>query len=254
MEKQKRKFLLVGDTYDKLKILSVVQKRPKKFLVECLRCSSTFVSNGQQILKYPTGCPSCRKADRHAEFVQNLRRLNGTKFGDLEVLDFAGDKVLPCGTKEYLARCLCHKCGKETVTSYNRLKSGGATMCVECSRKNLQKGGKIVKDAAVAGSSVLSVQKRRLNINSATGYTGVSYHKKNKNYRAYIYFRRKQYNLGSYKKLEDAVKARKKAEEKIFGNFLAWYQENYPDRWKEIQVTQKNKDLTPKKKKAEKND
>ena len=50
-------------------------------------------------------------------------------------------------------------------------------------------------------------------------------------YRAYINFQHKQYHLGSYEKLEDAIRARKVAEEKIYGTFLNWYAETYPENW-----------------------
>ena len=46
-------------------------------------------------------------------------------------------------------------------------------------------------------------------------------------------FKKKCYYLGGYDRLEDAAKVRAEAEEKIFGNFLKWYQEKYPDKKKE---------------------
>lgn len=39
-------------------------------------------------------------------------------------------------------------------------------------------------------------------------------------------FRKKKYNLGRFDNIEDAITARKKAENEIFGSFLGWY-ENY---------------------------
>ena len=55
---------------------------------------------------------------------------------------------------------------------------------------------------------------RRKNKNSRTGITGVSAW--GDKYRAYITVDRKQINLGTFGKLEDAVKARKNAEERYF--------------------------------------
>lgn len=55
---------------------------------------------------------------------------------------------------------------------------------------------------------------RRKNRNSRTGITGVS--KWSDKYRAYITVDRKQIHLGTFKKLEDAGKARKKAEKQYF--------------------------------------
>ena len=42
-----------------------------------------------------------------------------------------------------------------------------------------------------------------------------------------IGFKGKAYHLGTYDKLEDAVAARKEAEQRYFGEFLEWYNENY---------------------------
>ena len=55
---------------------------------------------------------------------------------------------------------------------------------------------------------------RRKNKNSGTGITGVSIWKDK--YRSYITVDRKQIHLGIFEKLEDAVKARKNAEEHYF--------------------------------------
>ena len=45
---------------------------------------------------------------------------------------------------------------------------------------------------------------------------------------ASIGFKKKNYYLGIYSRLEDAVRARKDAEERIYGEFLKWYYENHP--------------------------
>ena len=57
-------------------------------------------------------------------------------------------------------------------------------------------------------------------------------------YRSYITFKRKQYSLGCYKKLEEAIEARKKAEENIYGGFLEWYKGTYPKEWEIINKKQ----------------
>lgn len=55
--------------------------------------------------------------------------------------------------------------------------------------------------------------------NSTSGVTGVSWSKQLNKWRAYIMLHNKQINLGCYKNFEDAVAARKKAEEEIFGEY-----------------------------------
>lgn len=53
--------------------------------------------------------------------------------------------------------------------------------------------------------------------NNTSGYKGVSWNKQNKKWEAYITKNRKRIGLGLYKNKNDAIEARKKAEEKYFG-------------------------------------
>ena len=41
-------------------------------------------------------------------------------------------------------------------------------------------------------------------------------------------------------RLEEARAAREKAEKEIFGPFLEWYTENYPEQWKRMQKKKKS--------------
>ena len=55
---------------------------------------------------------------------------------------------------------------------------------------------------------------------NTSGCRGVYYDKKTNKYRARLKFKGKIMNFGSYSKFEDAVAARKVAEEEYFGAFL----------------------------------
>ena len=92
----------------------------------------------------------------------------------------------------------------------------------------------IAKEASVDGTSVLCIKPdRAVNKNSTTGHKGISQYPDGR-YRAYIYFKRKQYHLGIYDTLQQAVEARKIAEEKIYGGFIEWYTEKFPQQWERI--------------------
>ena len=54
---------------------------------------------------------------------------------------------------------------------------------------------------------------------NTSGVTGVSWSKQKNKWRAYITIDNKQKSLGYYFNKEDAIKARKEAEEKYFGEF-----------------------------------
>lgn len=79
----------------------------------------------------------------------------------------------------------------------------------------------------VEGTSVTLLEHsadRKIATNSS-GHNGIYLNKKTQKWIAQIGFKGKNYYLGSYVKLEDAVKARKKAEERMYGEFLEWYYE-----------------------------
>ena len=59
----------------------------------------------------------------------------------------------------------------------------------------------------------------RVSKNNTTGYHGVSYMRHIGKYRAYIFTNGKQIYLGSYTNIDDAITARKQAEEQYFGEF-----------------------------------
>ncbi|MBM4762694.1 AP2 domain-containing protein [Bacillus sp. B15-48] len=59
-----------------------------------------------------------------------------------------------------------------------------------------------------------SALKAKLHFNNKTGYTGVRWAKQSNKWHAYIGFRGKQISLGYYSNKEDAIAARKEAEEK----------------------------------------
>lgn len=59
---------------------------------------------------------------------------------------------------------------------------------------------------------------------NTSGVRGVYYNPKRSKWIAQIMFKKKCYYLGGFDRLEDAAKAREVAEEKLFGDFLAWYE------------------------------
>ena len=108
---------------------------------------------------------------------------------------------------------------------------GVVKICFTCAKKNLDKGHTEISDLSKGGSNLLAITRSTLNKNSTSGFTGVSLMKNGK-YRAYIYFQRKQFHLGSFDTKEDAAAAYRNAKEKIKIDFIDWYKATYPDLWK----------------------
>jgi|GEM_PF-763799 len=177
-------------------------------------------------------CSAIRKEKLHCQRCIHLgpeQDLSGQTFHSLTVIGREGDWK---GYKT-LWRVRCELCGKESVIDHQHL---GKTKSCTCTRtKNLQQGKEFGEQLYADGSCVSSLTNRALNKNNTSGARGVSLTKDrsgNPVYRAYIYFRRKQYSLGLHTSLESAIAARQEAEQEIYGDYLAWYAENYPEQWK----------------------
>ena len=81
----------------------------------------------------------------------------------------------------------------------------------------------------VNGTSVTLLEKagKRLVSSNTSGYNGVHWSKGSQKWIAQIGSKGKTYHLGSFSKIEDAVDARKKAEDRIYGEFLEWYYDTH---------------------------
>lgn len=92
-------------------------------------------------------------------------------------------------------------------------------MCSDCAPLYASKK---MRDCAgyVGGTQISRIANFRSESNNMTGVRGVYYSAQSGKYRARLKFQGKLLNLGSYERLEDAVKARKDAENRYFGEFL----------------------------------
>lgn len=238
----KRVMIKPGNDYEKIRVLSVCEnKKPKSYNCTCLICGNDFVYSGHDILKYENfGCPLCRKNEMGAERIENSKKRIGEEFGQLKIIGILDDFKFCSGRRLIYARCVCLKCGETTEIPINRLVAGQAKMCKNCAEKNLNFGSEIIKISSVNGTNVTSIDGRRAkNKNNSSGYTGVSWNESLKKWRSYINFQRKQYHLGVFSDLDGAICARKEAEKMLYGNFLDWYKNKYPEQWNKIQNTRK---------------
>ncbi len=148
--------------------------------------------------------------------MANYKDLKGKKFGKLEPIEIVGKY-----NRKMVWRCKCD-CGNFTNVTVDRL-SNGMTKSCGCLRdktgKNVQKHNKenLVKDGVFT-----PLLKSKVRSDNKTGHKGITIIKrKNKvRYKAGIGIKGKQIHLGYFDKLEDAVKARKKAEEKYHKPYL----------------------------------
>lgn len=221
----------VGDIYCGCKIIEVSRAYEKQtcYTFICPICGKKSKRVHSQFLKFPL-CIDCLKKEMSAKKKEKAHEeFAGKIINGIKVLDISGQDEMG----SFLSTAICPICGEKFETRLSRIKSGIGS-CDKCAEKNLEIGHYISKAAAVDGTSVICIKSgRSLNKNNSTGHNGVSRNNSGK-YRAYINFKRRQYHLGLYDSIEDAVSARKAAEKEIYGNFLEWYAKEYPDQWEKI--------------------
>lgn len=138
--------------------------------------------------------------------------LVGKRFGKLVVQKYAGKLA---GMHRW--KCLCD-CGNETVVGQTLLQSGKTKSCGCLQKQVYQDNFKFID-----GTSVSRLEHAdKLSASNTSGYNGVYQNKKTGKWAAQITLRGKTTYLGSYNKIEDAVKARRDAE-KLYDEILDWY-------------------------------
>lgn len=142
--------------------------------------------------------------------------LTGNVYGELTVIKYShNDKE----TRSPMWLCQC-TCGNTKAIFGYALEHGYYKSC-GCKRDKKRDEGLIkhIQKDAVAGTRK-SALKSKLHKGNTSGHKGVTWVKSRKKWFAYIGFKGKQINLGYYDGLDDAIKARIKAEEKYYKPIL----------------------------------
>ena len=147
-----------------------------------------------------------------------LKDYTGKRFGQLTVLRYWGKQD---GMHRW--ECLCD-CGNTTIVGQTLLQSGKTKSCGCLQAKVVVENMKFVDGTSV---TLLENAGKRLVSTNTSGHNGVYWNKKSAKWVAQIGFKGRTYYLGSYSKIDDAVMARQKAEDRIYGEFLKWYYETY---------------------------
>lgn len=121
----------------------------------------------------------------------------GMQFGYLKAIEPTGEKE----RKDYIWRCEC-KCGNEVKLPATRLLTENTLSCGCLRQEHLRVANKYYDGTSIRQS----LEEKILSSRSSSGYTGVT--KKGEKWNAYIIYKGVHYSLGSYSKLEDAIKAR----------------------------------------------
>ena len=158
------------------------------------------------------------------------RDLTGERFGRLVVIELVGKTHY--GQSAYKCKC---DCGNETVSAYSNLTSGNTSSC-GCKQKEQMviNGGKVsgsiqvknwVKEDCKEGTRI-SMLGRKANKNSKSGVTGVSWDANKQLWMAQLNLKGKVMLRKRFSNKQDAINARKEAEEKYFKPILEKYSES----------------------------
>lgn len=220
----------VGSTINNLKILDWKREGNRTyFFTECLLCGKrTWIRSDLVISGNTTNCGNHKSVD-----------LKGMKFGKLTAIEPTSKRE----NRKVIWKCQC-SCENKTIVyvSTRNLLAGNIVSCGCVKKENalktvdeLETYSKMYRidgtDVRLLGSKIAK--------NNTSGCKGVSWKKKQNIWVATITFKGKRYYLGGYHKKEDAIDARKRAEENIFDEFLKWYQENYTDFWNKLTKSKK---------------
>lgn len=140
--------------------------------------------------------------------------LTGQCFGRLTVLRPAENIG---GKTAWVCRC---DCGRETVVKTHHLRCGHTKSCGE-----RQSADNPLGLTHVDGTCVEMLAAKTVRRNNTSGVPGVDWRAGKRVWRAAICFKGKRYYLGAYPNFEDAVRARKRAEERLHDNFLREFAE-----------------------------
>ena len=154
--------------------------------------------------------------------MSNTKTLIGRKFGRLTVVEKTNRKIR--GIVVYKCKC---DCGNEKMCLSDDLTGGKICSCgckrIEVALKNSQKALEYLDQNERKEGTQLNSLTSKLSKRNKSGHKGVLWYPKNNKWGAYITFQHKKIHLGLFADIEDAIKARKRAEEQYFEPVLNKY-------------------------------
>lgn len=189
---------LSGQQFGQLTVIRYIGSG--KYLCKCLCGKETEVYVGNLKSGHTKSC-GCLRGEG----------IIGRKFGNLIV-------IKEIGHKNYL--CLC-ECGNSAIRLYDSLMATNPSKCCcdKCGkgiRANASRE-KVFKDGTQPSKILPNKKPTKAN---KSGVVGVNWDKSRNMWQASLRFKGHKYNLGRYKNIQDAIDARRKAENEIFGEWI----------------------------------
>lgn len=205
---------LIGQKFGMLTVIGQApstEKGQRRWLCKC-DCGTEKIVMGSNLKRGTTVSCGCK----------HRNDLAGQKIGKLIVLE-RSDKYGSRGKRQTrLWKCQC-ECGAITYKATDTLTNPHISMCQDCAGAYAAKKAR-ANAGFEAGTQISKIKDRPDTSDNLSGVRGVYLDRKTGKYRARLKFQGKLYNLGCFTRLEDAIRARKRGEEEIFGTFLSAYE------------------------------
>lgn len=146
--------------------------------------------------------------------MAKVKDITGKRYGRLTVIEKAGYYISPGGKRFLRWLCKCD-CGNFKTVITSKLNNGHTKSC-GCLQVEIQKQKLEMREKDRFNNTRILMLTSKEYKNNTSGHKGVCYRARNEKWMAYITIKKKKMHLGEYKNKEDAIKARKEAEEKYF--------------------------------------
>lgn len=197
---------LTGQTFGRLTALRYVGRSRWECKCDCGNVCTVQTCN---LTNGHTQSCGCIAKEQSAINGAKVKDLTGQRFGKLVAIRYLGKSCweLECD------------CGNLTTAHQGNLHKGQKTSCGcavsldNANRKNI-----------VGGTNVGNIRSTTLSKRNTSGVKGVHFCKTRQLWIATIGFQGRQYTLKASKDKTECISARLQAEERIFGDFLEWYE------------------------------
>lgn len=220
---QQDKRNITGQRFGRLVAEELVEYNQKN--EDCWRfrcdCGNEKIMPASKVKWYGVRSCGCLQS----EHIENLRKqdISGKLFGRLTALkpteehDSSGSIIWEC-------RCTC---GKTVYYSVNHLTRGSTRSCGCLYRETRETSSQNRWDAVDGTLLSALIAANEPHANNTSGCTGVCFDKRSEKWQAYINFQKKRYRLGQFRTKEQAIRARKDAEERLFDPIIQ-------NRWQQL--------------------
>lgn len=194
---------MINKKFGKLTVIKDSGKRNKGSIVYECKCDC---GNTTEVISYKLRNGKTKSCGclRH-----EIRDITNERFGRLVAVEFVEIR-----NSKTIWKCVCD-CGNMCEVSLSSLSSGASRSC-GCLDREVKQASIYERMQFRDGTSYVAHNRKNINKNNSSGVRGVHFDNKRQMWVAQIGFQNKVIYLGRFVNKEDAIKARKEAEEKYF--------------------------------------